>query len=484
VELANPYTLRLWGRERDEVVGKPLLEALPELGNQPFANLLDRVYQTGEPYEGKETPARIDWDGDGTLTEVRLNFVYSPLRNIEGDIEGVLVIAFDVTDEVTARMRMSELRAEAEVANRAKDEFLAMLGHELRNPLAPILTALQLMRLRGGDELEKERLIIERQADQLVRLIDDLLDVSRITRGKVDLRRERVEMSEVVARAIETASPALEQREHHLAVNVPHGLVVEGDSARLTQVIANLLMNAAKYTEHGGRVSVAGAHEEHEIVIRVRDTGIGIAPDQLPKVFGMFTQERQSIERSSGGLGLGLAIVKSLVAMHGGSVGVESEGKGHGSEFTVRLPAAIERVDAADAAATTTAEGQTNGRRRILVVDDNIDAAESLAEFVEAIGHTPRVAHDGPAALRVAEEFDPEIALIDIGLPILDGHELARHMRERLDLRQVRLIAVTGYGQEADRERTRRAGFDAHLVKPVDLTQLRSLIESYVAEMP
>jgi PAS domain S-box-containing protein len=484
IELANPFACRLWGRKHEDVIDRPLFEALPEIREQAFKELLDGVLRTGESYIGKEKRTRLDWHSDGTLEERYLNFVYAPLRNLRGDIDGVLVIAFDVTDEVLARKQMNALRAEAEVASRAKDEFLAMLGHELRNPLAPILTTLQLMRLRRGDGLEKERAIIERQAEQLVRLIDDLLDVSRITRGKIELKRERVELAEVVAKAIETAGPLLEQRKHQLTVNVPRDLVVDGDAARLTQVIVNLLTNAAKYTEHAGRVTVDGARNGDEAVLHVCDSGIGMSPELLPKIFNMFTQERQPIDRSQGGLGLGLAIVRSLVEMHGGNVTAHSRGNGFGSTFSVRLPAAAPLSDTrAEAISGNAGEerGSSNGQRRVLVVDDNEDAADSLAEYVEAIGHRARVAHDGPAALRIAAEFAPEVALVDIGLPLLDGYELARRMREQPELRDIRLVAVTGYGQKADRQRARYAGFDEHLVKPVDLDRLRSLLDEHAA---
>ncbi|HET6628720.1 MAG TPA: ATP-binding protein [Woeseiaceae bacterium] len=480
VEFANAHCLQLWSRRRDDVIDKPIVEALPELRDQPFPDLLERVRRTGEPYVGKEAPAALDLNGDGKLQDVFLNFVYAPLRNVRNEIDGVLVIAFDVTDEILARDRMGELRAEAEVANRAKDEFLAMLGHELRNPLAPILTALQLMRLRGGEEVSKERAIIERQAGQLVRLIDDLLDVSRITRGKVKLKKERVEIAEVAAKAIETAGPLLEQRAHELTVNLPRqGLMIEGDIARLTQVVGNLLTNAAKYTEQGGRVSIIGESTDDTIILRIRDSGIGIAPELLPTVFDRFTQGGQSLDRAQGGLGLGLAVARSLVQLHGGSISADSGGEGKGSEFTIRLPAAAPRSAESDEPrpAEPPLPRQSGRRHRILVVDDNQDAAESLAEYLAAVGHVTRVAFDGPEALRIATEFPADVALIDIGLPVLDGYELAQRLRARSDWRQTRLIAVTGYGLGSDRQRSQQAGFDAHLVKPVDLPALQRLLD-------
>jgi signal transduction histidine kinase len=379
-------------------------------------------------------------------------------------------------------VREQEARREAEAANRAKDEFLAMLGHELRNPLAPITTALYLMRLRHQGIAEKERGVIERQVEHLVRLVDDLLDVSRLTQGKVELRRQRVEVSEIVAKAIETASPLLEQHGHHLAVDVPpSGLAVDGDVTRLGQVIANLLINAAKYTRSGGRIAVEGARRGAEIVLAVRDDGIGIDREMLPKIFDLFMQERQALDRSQGGLGLGLAIVRSLIAMHGGSVSAHSAGRGHGSEFTVRLPAAVLQVAEDDAGGAAPAEEPASAKGaadalRILVVDDNTDAAVVLAEWLSAVGHTTRIAHDGPSALRIAQELEPDVAVVDIGLPVMDGYELARRLRALPALERLHLIAVTGYGQSEDRLRSREAGFDEHLVKPIQPEHLAPLL--------
>jgi signal transduction histidine kinase/ActR/RegA family two-component response regulator len=362
-------------------------------------------------------------------------------------------------------------------ASRAKDEFLAMLGHELRNPLAPILTALQLMRLRAGDALGAERTVIERQTRHLVRLVDDLLDVSRIARGKIELRRERLHVADAVAKGIEMASPLLEERNHALSVDVPRDLTADGDPARLAQVVGNLLTNAAKYTEAGGRVSVTARRTGDEIVLRVRDSGIGIEPAMLPRVFDMFTQERQTLERSPGGLGLGLTIVRNLVALHGGTVEASSEGRGHGSEFIVRLPVVEETARHVAAVGGSPAAVRPVSDVSVLVVDDNEDAAEMLAEYVGSLGYRVRSAFDGPSALRAAEQLQPAIALLDIGLPVMDGFELARRLREAEAHAAIKLVAITGYGQEADRERSRQAGFDAHLVKPVDMEHLEQLLQ-------
>jgi signal transduction histidine kinase len=378
-------------------------------------------------------------------------------------------------------VREREARAEAEVANRSKDEFLAMLGHELRNPLAPIVTALQLMRLRGDETLSRERTIIERQVNHLIRLVDDLLDVSRITRGKIELHRERIEISEIVARAIEMASPLIEQRQHKLTVDVPrHGLAVEVDAMRMSQVVSNLLNNAAKYTEAHGTLTITAAAAGDQIVLRICDTGIGLSAEMLPRMFDLFVQERQALDRAQGGLGLGLAIVRVLVELHGGTVEAHSEGLGKGSELIVRLKAASAGDQPAGGDAPRP-EGEAAVRPdalRVLIVDDNADAAELLAASVEMTGHVVAVAHDGPEALKAAADFRPDVALLDIGLPVMDGYELARHLRALPGLSSLRLIAVTGYSQEADRRQAEAAGFENYLVKPIQLAQLHGMLAS------
>jgi signal transduction histidine kinase/ActR/RegA family two-component response regulator len=379
-------------------------------------------------------------------------------------------------------------KAAAESANGAKDEFLAMLGHELRNPLAPIQTALQLMRLRGDGSAERERSVIERQVKHLTRLVDDLLDVSRIARGKVDLDCERVDIADVVAKGIELASPLIEQRRHTLEVHVArHGLAVNGDPLRLAQVVSNLLANAAKYTEPGGRLTVAAEHVDGEVVLRVRDSGVGITPEMLPKVFDLFVQERQTLDRSQGGLGLGLTIVRSIVQMHGGTVSVQSDGPGRGSEFAVRLPTTDTPVPAAMAIlgpppASTGAEAGSEAR--ILVVDDNEDAANMLVHALTARGFHVRAGCDGPEAIRIAAEFKPHIALLDIGLPVMDGYELGQRLRELPGLGAVSLCAITGYAQQEDRERSTAAGFDRHFAKPLDFEVLDAALRELASTMP
>jgi signal transduction histidine kinase len=468
-ESTNPaYDELVLGRP---VAGRPIRDALPELAGQGVFEILERAYATGEPFVGRAFKAALRRRPDEPAQDRYYDFVYQPLLDDAGAVEGIAVVAFEISALVKAR-------EEADAANRAKDEFLAMLGHELRNPLSPIVTALQLMNLRGETGSPRERAIIERQVRHLTGLVDDLLDISRITRGKVELRRRRVELADVVAQAIETASPMLEQHRHELRVDVARaGLVVDADADRLAQVLANLLTNAAKYTRPGGRIAVTAAREGDEVALRVRDSGIGIDPDFMPHIFEPFSQARQAIDRSSGGLGLGLAIVRSLVGLHGGAVSAASEGRGRGAEFTVRLPAPGPEApeDAAAPAHASPADGDDEARR-VLVVDDNEDAAHALAAGLGLLGYRVRIAHDGPSALRLAETFEPDIALLDIGLPVMDGYELARRFTEHPRLARALRIAITGYGQDRDRRRSAAAGFSAHIVKPIELDRLHAIL--------
>ncbi len=391
-----------------------------------------------------------------------------PFRALAQDVVRQIALALD---RATTYERLDHERERAELASRAKDEFLAMLGHELRNPLAPILTATQLMRLRGSDANEKERVVIERQCKHMMRLVDDLLDVSRITRGKVELRRRAVEVADIVAQAVELASPALEERNHKLSIDVdPNGVVVHADPQRLAQVICNLLTNAARYTPPGGDVHLSVHPGASTVSVSVRDNGIGIDAKLLPHIFDSFVQGRQGIDRAAGGLGLGLAIAKSLLDMHGGSIRATSEGPNKGSEFTIELPRfANTRPSARNTSGAFALP--SSRRRRVLVVDDNEDAAFLFSEALKRLGHHVDVAYDGPTALEAARENPPEIAFLDIGLPVMDGYELGRRLRE-LGGKPPHLIAVTGYGHTSDKERSRDAGFEMHLVKPIELSQV------------
>ena len=387
--------------------------------------------------------------------------------------------------------REQEARREAELANRSKDEFLAMLGHELRNPLAPILTALQLMQLKRGSG-ERERAMIERQVHHLARLVDDLLDVSRIARGDIELKRQKIELAEVVAKAVEIASPIIEQRRHHLDVAVPAtGFSIDVDPTRIAQVISNLLTNAAKYTEPNGRIEVRaerggdngrGSHShDDQIILRVRDNGIGIDPERFPHIFDLFYQDRRRVNDSQGSLGIGLTIVKNLVALHGGEVEASSEGVGKGSEFVIRLPASRSSDNGTGPGSETSPaanEKKPGAGLRVFVVDDNEDAAELLSEALAEMGHTTAMAVNPVAALEKAVTFIPDVFVIDIGLPIMDGYELVRRLREMPELASTRFFALSGYGRDSDRSQAYRAGFDRHLTKPIDLERLDSLIRS------
>ncbi|HSK03861.1 MAG TPA: ATP-binding protein [Kofleriaceae bacterium] len=592
----NEQSLRLIDQR-----GKPVRETWPQLAAAQLA-IYDRVLATGEPHVEREIAMTRDW-GDGQVRARYWNATYAPLRLPDGRIDGVITIAFEVTDTVIARQQAAAAEAErataqerlraalaassigtyfwnlrtnavehdagvrrmfgfapgeggpvedytarvhpddrgtwlaalarcanegadfqleyrvvwpdgtvrwiadkgrmirdpdgaplhlagaivditdskrlaeeALAASRAKDEFLAVLGHELRNPLAPMMTGIELLKLRGVT-MTKELLTIERQVRHLARLVDDLLDISRITRGLVELQRERLALDAAIAKGIEIASPLLEQKEHRVSLDVAPGLHVDGDPVRLAQVFSNLLTNAARYTPRGGNVRVSAHRDGAHAVVRVTDDGIGIAPELLGRIFDLFVQGGRTIARSEGGLGIGLAVVRSLVQLHGGEVTAHSAGPGQGSELVVRLPLAGDQPPDREPRAVRPAElPEARHKRRVLVVDDNVEAAELISGALRALGHEVAVAHDGAEALKLAGRFRPEVAVLDIGLPVMDGYELARRLREHPDVGPGRLIALTGYGQAGDRARSRDAGFDVHLIKPVDVRALADAI--------
>ena len=473
-ELVNDAYQQLVGQR--ELIGRRLRDVFPEIEGQGYFEILDRVFQTGEPYVGRESRMVLSRREGGPPEECFLNFIYQPFRNSDGSIRGILASGFEVTELVRSRQRTETLAEQARTADRRKDEFLAMLSHELRNPLAPIATALQLMKLRGRGPPGREREVIERQVAHLSRLVDDLLDVSRIASGKVELRRRPLELAEAVDKAVEIVSPLLEGRCHELRVDVPRaGLRVYADPIRLSQVFANLLSNAAKYTPPGGHIVVSARREGEEIVARVRDDGIGIPETLLPRVFDLFVQGSRTADRGEGGLGLGLALVKSLVTLHGGSVEVESFGADQGSEFLVRLP---ELADGPVETAQASRPVQRPAvRKRVLVVDDNRDAADMLAEALRLAGHEVVVAYDGPEGLSKAQESAFDVGILDLGLPVMDGYEVAQRMRENAGA--ACLIAITGYGQEEDRRKAIAAGFDDHIVKPADPDKLLTTLAEY-----
>jgi signal transduction histidine kinase len=382
------------------------------------------------------------------------------------------------------RQVQKQLQEQAEAlreADRRKNEFLAMLSHELRTPLAPMRTALRILNLKGSQEPELiwTRQVISRQIEQMTRMVDDLLDISRITRGLIQLQKDPVDLAVVVERAVEMARPLIDARKHQLTVVLapPGPIWLDADSLRLAQAITNLLHNAAKYTEEGGQIELTARGEGDDVVIRVRDNGGGISTQLLPHVFEPFTQEERALDRSQGGLGIGLALVKSLIELHGGTVQAFSAGPGKGSEFVLQLPAMNDAP--APGAPPEQEAGVSISPRKILVVDDSLDGARSLSMLLEILGHQVRTVHDGPSALKEAKKSVPEIVLMDIGLPGMDGFEVARRMRQHLAMKDSTLVAITGYGQDEDRRRSHEAGFDAHLVKPIDPKDLDHLLVSF-----
>jgi PAS domain S-box-containing protein len=377
----------------------------------------------------------------------------------------------------------ARLYSELQSSNRSKDEFLAVLAHELRNPLAPIRNSLHILRLSGeltpaGEKIQE---VMERQVDHLVRMVDDLLEVSRISRGKIELRRKPIELATAILNAVETSRPLIDEAGHQLAISIPpQPITLNADSVRLSQIIANLLNNAAKYTDPGGQIWLTAQPEGDDVAISIRDTGIGIPSEKLSHVFEMFAQIQPAGRRTAGGLGIGLTLVKRLTEMHGGHVEVASDGPGQGSEFTIRLPLEKSLSEPPAAAEPRLPDPRTAlAERRILVVDDNRDAADSLGLFLKFMGAAVHVAYDGAGALEALPTFRPEIVLLDVGMPVLNGFEVARRMRQLPQGQNVLLVAVTGWGQEEDRRRTADAGFDQHLVKPVDPIMLQNLLATF-----
>ena len=613
-EMANPAYLAVVGGR--DIVGKPLLEALPEARGQGFDELLREVMRTGQPHIGHETPVRLE--RDGSVEERCFTFIYAPLRGAGGEVERAIAIVNEVTEQVQARKQIERLAAEATAelaerkraqaalgqsegkyrtlfesmdegfcvvevmfdelgaasdyrfvevnpaferhtglvnatgrtarelvpghdefwfttygsvaltgnatrfehyaaamgrwfdvfctrigparerkvailfnditkrkaaeaalkeADRRKDEFLATLAHELRNPLAPIRNAVNLLQQADGDALVRQRAqsILARQVDHIIRLVDDLLDIARVSRGRISLQRQAVRLDAVIESAVETSRPLIEAGGHRLSIELPQEPVVLcADALRLAQVIANLLNNAARYTPHAGRIAVTARIETGWVSVAVQDDGIGIEPASLPRLFEMFGRVEGARQRVPGGLGIGLALARQLVELHGGRIEARSRGTGLGSEFIVRLPT----LDAAPAlAAPVPAEPASSQTRRILVVDDNMDAAAALGMVLEQMGHAVAIAHDGASALVAARQDPPEVILADLDLPGLDGFGLATRLREDRRFDRVPIIAVSGFGQDGDRKRTRQAGFDEHLVKPVDAGVLHAALQ-------
>jgi signal transduction histidine kinase/ActR/RegA family two-component response regulator len=390
--------------------------------------------------------------------------------------EADLATATDLVQRAAVAIENTRLYQALKDADRRKDEFLATLAHELRNPLAPLRNGLQVMRLAGsnGEIADQVRTMMERQLSQMVHLIDDLLDLSRISRGKIELRKERVELAKIVQQAVETSRPAIEAAGHEFLIDMPTSpIYVDADVTRMAQVVSNLLNNAAKYTESGGRIRLSVQRQGTEAVVSVRDTGVGIPAHMLPHVWEIFTQIDRNLERSQGGLGIGLSIVKRLVEMHGGSVMAKSDGHGMGSEFDVRLPVVLSVVQPQSTEAELL---PSSSRRRVLVVDDNKDAAVSLAMMLKLMGNEAKTAHDGLEALDVAAVYRPDLILLDIGMPKMNGYDTARQIRQHLWGKGVVLVALTGWGQDEDRRKSQDAGFDSHMTKPIEPAALEELL--------
>jgi PAS domain S-box-containing protein len=461
----NQPWLAFTGRTMEQEVGHGATEVVHPDDFERTFNEYIRAFDARGPYLVEYRLRRHD----GEFRWMICNGV--PRYGTDGEFEGYIGSCLDVTDYKNSQAALRE-------ADRRKDEFLATLAHELRNPLAPISNGLQLIRMAGAQgPIEQARAMMERQLAQLVRLVDDLLDASRVTTGKLELRREQLELRSVIAAALETSLPVIEQQGHQLAVVVPdEPIFVDGDPLRLAQIVSNLLTNAAKYTHRGGHIRISAARDDAAAVLAVGDNGIGIPKDMLDKVFGMFTQVDRTLERATGGLGIGLSLVKGLVEMHGGTVEARSDGEGRGSEFTLRLP-----VAPAGASQPPAMDGEAHGvqpasPRRILIVDDNVDAADSLGRLLEMMGHEVRLTYDGEAGIQKAKALLPDIVLCDIGMPKVNGYDVARVIRAEAWGRNTVLVALTGWSREHNSAMSGEAGFDHHLVKPVEPAALMKVL--------
>ena len=474
IESYNPAAQKIFGYERAEVLGRNVKMLMPEPYHAEHDSYIHNYRTSGHAKIigiGREVAGRRK---DGAVFPMELavsEFHIGQRRFFTG-------IVRDITERKRMQEELQRRLHDLADADRQKNEFLAMLSHELRNPLAPMRNALYLLKHTRKDDggIAEVHGMMERQLQQLVRLVDDLLDVSRIIRGKIDLRREVVDLVHAVHRAAETARPVIDAHGHALRLALPaEPLLVSGDLVRLAQAISNLLTNAAKYSKAASPIELSVRREDGDALVSVRDRGIGISPELLPRVFDLFVQGEHALARSQGGLGIGLTLVKRLVEMHDGSVTVLSEGEDRGSEFRIRLPALAAHPLPQRAA------GRRAGDRagcRVLVVDDNVDAAESIAKVLKLFGHEVRCEFDGPSALGAALEYAPDVVVLDIGLPGMDGYEVVRKLRAMDALKRVRVVALTGYGQEEDRRRSREAGFDQHMTKPVDPEALQAFLRA------
>jgi PAS domain S-box-containing protein len=500
VTYLNAVAVELTGWTTEAAAGVPLttvFNIVDESSRRALDNPAERALREGVVVGLANHAVLIARDG----TEHPVDDSAAPIRSAAGEIVGCVLVFRDVTSRrhqesqlrasalalAESEMRLRSIAAELSESDRRKDEFLAMLAHELRNPLAPIRNGLHIMRLSGDDAaaVREARGMMERQIGQMVRLVDDLLDVSRISQGKLELRKERIELAQVVHSALETSRPLIASRDQELIVSLPPKRVfVDADHTRLAQVFANLLNNAAKYTERGGRITFAAARHGGEVVVSVKDNGVGIPPAMLSRVFDLFTQVDRTLEKAQGGLGIGLSLVRRLVEMHGGSVEARSEGDGRGSEFIVRLPAVLSELSETAPEAEPGTSALPHAGCRILVADDNADSASTLSVLLSFMGHEVRTANDGAAAVEMATAFEPDAILLDIGMPKLSGYEACRLIREQAWSARALLIALTGWGQDEDRRRSQEAGFDHHLTKPVDPAMLEKLLASHRGSPP
>ncbi len=476
-ELVNPRYRQLIGQRRD-VLGLPVRTALPELTKQPFIGILDQVYRLGEPYVGLGVTVALDRSREGSAEKLFCDVVYQPMRDAAGVVEGILVFAYDVTEQALSRRHAERLTAELKAEHARKDEFLAMLAHELRNPLAAIHNAVELSELSAeGPNITPGRTlqILKRQTQNLTTMVNDLLDVSRVTRGQIALFRETLDLRQVLQMTFESTRASFERKHQRVRLELPETSVkVEGDAVRLDQVLSNLMVNAAKYTDEGGEIVMSLRTEGDSAFFSVRDDGIGLEAGAIDEIFVLFGQVERTADRAQGGLGIGLTVAKSVVELHGGSISASSEGLGKGSEFVVRLPL-TSSDEPRDRKASTS---QPPPPKRILLVDDNLDAAETLALLLEVSGHEIQTAGSSEEALALAAERDFDAIFLDIGLPVLDGYAVVQRLRGMPRTAKTRIAALTGYGQASDERRALSAGFDAHFVKPVETLKLLEFLQS------
>ena len=468
----NAAAERLFGFTSEQAIGRHISLVIPPDRLAEEEEIIASLRE-GKRIEHYETE-RLRSDGQ----HIYVSLTISPIKDESGHVVGASKIVRDITDRKRAESDLQRLAADLSDADRRKNEFLATLAHELRNPLAPMNNMLEVLKRADGDTeiLKQAHETIERQLGQMVRLVDDLLDLNRITHDRLELRRSEVELSSVIQQAVEVARPLVDAAGHELTVDLPaEPIYLNADRARLAQMFGNLLNNSSKYTRPNGTISLTAKRIDNDIAVTVKDNGAGIPHDKLDSIFDMFMQVDRTADRAQGGLGIGLTLVKRLAEMHGGSIEAKSAGEGQGSEFVVRLPVLSKPSDVTQAPAI---EPELSPQRRILIVDDNRDSADSLAMLLEITGNKTYMAHDGIEAIEAIKEHRPELVLLDIGLPKLDGHEVCRHVRQQPWGKDIVMIALTGWGQEDDRRKSEEAGFNGHLVKPVDYDTLLELLKS------